>query len=330
MATNTLAPPRPATGVERDSITERIWQGTDLLVHGRFQEAHTALEQDGRGTSARHTVELARAMQLQVMQEAETPGPDGHAPIEDWNTSKVTANRMTLLLLGLPSAAEAQDRIDNHSSHDKPADVALLSGFNQEIAGVLAHMPPAMMDEFPDRLLRRSNNLLKGKWGLPVMDERNIAITMAGARREAAVLRALHQTLPEEWSVRQTSTEEDLRGSDLVVYNPDGWELRMDIKSRNGFDHAVDDMLRQGIISREQADRAREKGVVYRRSKDQTGEKVYNCIFDADQMGQINNYEYDDPFNVFEFVEHQFEEQSQSRLRKLGKHAIIVQSQTTY
>lgn len=327
MPTNTLTSPSVQRSVERRSdLVERIWQGTDMLVHGRINEARNALQAKGESTSNKHVVRLAHSLQASSLHEAERRGPDGHQAIEDWPQSKVTAHRLAALMLSLPNATEAQNRIDHHRSVHKPQDVATLSRFNSEIAGVLARMPGAMMDEFPDRLRKRSENVLQNQLGLEVMDERNINITMAGARREAAVLRALHETMPDDWIVRQTNTAEDVRGTDLVIYNDEGRELRVDVKSRHGFDHEIEDLRARQAITHEQAERAMDTGFIYRRGETPNGESVFNCVFDADMMGNITNYEYDDPFSVYEFVERQFEEQGQTRLRKLGKHAIISQS----
>jgi hypothetical protein len=267
----------------------------------------------GEQTSPLSAIELARSLQAKHMRESD---------VDEWSTSDLSANRMALLVLGIPAAARAQERMDTRRTHDRALDVGSLSRFNRDLSGVMLEMPPSMLPEFPDRLRRRSENLLYQQWGLPVLNEVQFNRITNGISREVAVLRALQETLPEEWNLRQGTPQEDMLGTDAVVVDNEGRELRMDMKTDYAFAHILDDLEAGDWITPEQARRGAEDGYVYSPGRTPAGEKVYTCVFNADALGKITDCQYEDPFAVFEFVEQQFEQQGQGRLRKLGRHAI--------
>lgn len=305
---------RVATNPEqRSNLGERIWRGADQIIHGRYAQAERIINQRGETAVPHRILELAHSLELKTLRETDP---------EDLTTSERTAHHLALVMLGMPSAARAQTRIDHHESRNKQSDVALLSRFNKDIAASLAYMPPSMMADFPDRLFARSQNVLENHWGVESMNESQFFRTVAGVTREVAFTRALNETLPEGWTHHQGNTREDMEGTDEVICDPDGNELRVDVKSRNAFDHVVDDLERDRWIDRQTAQHARRDGVVYSPSRTPRGESIYNCIFDADMLGEIQDYQYDNPYKVWEFVEQQFEQQRGKRLRRLGAQAI--------
>lgn len=315
MAANTLtAPSSLRTEQRREPLAERIWQGADVIANNRLQQAMELQRRRGETVSTQNAIDLARSLQARALQS-----PD----IEDWPTSKLTANRVALLMLGIPTAARTQTRLDEHRTHNRSLDAASLSRFNDDFTGALAEMPASMMADFTERLMRRSENVIEGKWHLPTLNEKQFHRIANGLEHEVAVLRGLKESMPEGWSIRQGTTQEDMHGTDFVVYDPDGRELRLDVKSRVAFDYAVTDLYSSGRITMEAAEEARRAGVIYSRSRTPEGATAFNCIFDADDLGDIVHFNYQDPSVVFEFVERQFEEQGEARLRKLGKHAII-------
>lgn len=314
MAANTLtAPSISGAELRREPIEERIWRNADALAVHRMWQAMDLRRRKGETATPQNAIDLARSLQLKDMRDADT---------DNWPLSLLTANKVTLLMLGIPSAARAQTRLDEHRSHDRRLDVASLSRFNDDFTGALADMPRSMMPDFTDGLMRRSHAILQDKWHLPILSEKQFDRIANGLAHEVAVWRGLSQTLPEDWSIRQGSTQEDLHGTDFVVYNPEGRELRLDVKSRVAFDYAVNDLEAGRWIPSHVADQARESGVVYSRTRVPGSDDVFTCVFDADMLGGIENYEYKDPSTVFDFVERQFQEQGQTRLRKLGNHAI--------
>lgn len=313
MAPNTLAPATAATTERRLSAAERIWQSTDQLVHARVQEAMQLQRNKGEAATPLSAIELARALQTKRMRDADQ---------NEWTTSQRAAESNALLILGIPAAARTQERMDRHRSHDRALDVGSLSRFNRDLTSAIIAAPKNMRPEFTNQIRRRSESLLYRKWGLPVLSEVQFNRITSGLEREVAVFDALEETTPEGWQVRQGSMQEDALGTDIVVVDNKGAELRLDSKTRYAFDHVVDDLETGHWISAQDAQRGRDTGYVYSPGRTPSGEKVYTCIFDADNLGSIKDFSYDNPYKVLEFVEQQFESQGQTRLRKLGRHAI--------
>jgi hypothetical protein len=314
MALNTMSATTGVATTERRLTTaERIWNSADHLLHARMNQAMALQTAKGETATPLSAIELAHSLQTKRIREAD---PD------KWTTFQLAAERTALFLLGIPAAARAQERMDHHRSNDRALDVGSLSRFNRDLSAAILAVPKSMRPEFPDHLRRRSENLLYRKWGLPVLSEIQFGRIANGLSREVAVFSALEETIPEDWEVRQGTAQEDLLGTDMVVVDNEGRELRMDSKTSYAFNHVVNDLENGRWITPQDAQRGRETGYVYSPGRTPAGEKIHTCVFDADNLGGIKDYQYDNPYKVLEFVERQFEEQGQGRLRKLGRHAI--------
>lgn len=329
MPERTLAPPKtPASTTERrgNYLTEQTWQAVDHIVLRMYADAENAQMRDGLDSSTTGVLERASIGQRATVERLEND--DTH----NLTTSQLTAHRVALLLLEQPHMQRARKRLDASKSTDQnqtdyPSrmnDLAMVSTFNSDLAASLAHMNSGMMDDFKDRFFVRSDTITR-RWDTEPVDRGRFNSIYAGVKYEVAVWRALLTELPEEWSIRHGTTDEDLHGTDFVVTNPQGQELRIDTKSKRAFDKRLNQLLQEGRITAEQADTASELGYIYNASRDADGKRMVNCIFDADMMGDISTkFEYEDPVIVLEFIQERFDDPPPTkRLRSLGKNAIM-------
>lgn len=319
---------QPPTAERRETnLAERIWHGADTIVDGTLRHAQALLEDEGKDATPEATVDLAYKLQLRRLDEAAKPDETGESVIDNWTTSTLTANSIALLMLSMPGAGRAQrelNAVDWHHGVRDEAKIGILSNFNNDLTDALVHMPKSMMPDFPERLLRRGENVLQGRWEAESMRPDDLYRSLRGVKREVAFWRALHNNLPEDWSIRQSNTREDIHGTDFVITDPEGREMRVDVKARERFDIVVDKLLSGRWISREDADVAHETGFVYNPNTDAAGARdgTYTMIFDADMFGDISNYEYNDPNRAVSFVTERINDQKATARRRLGGFAM--------
>jgi hypothetical protein len=116
-----------------------------------------------------------------------------------------------------------------------------------------------------------------------------------------------------------------VHGTDFVISNDLGREMRVDVKARQRFDVVVDKLLQGRWISRRDADIAHERGFVYNPNTDKNGARdgTYTCIFDADMFGDIIDYEYTTPDRAIDFVKDRFTDwQATATRQKFGRYAL--------
>jgi hypothetical protein len=132
------------------------------------------------------------------------------------------------------------------------------------------------------------------------LSSEHMARIAAGVRREVAVSRALRSTMPEDWSIRHASPEEDAVGIDIIVTDETGREYYVDVKTAGGYVGSVDRLQEKGRLTGNQAHEALDNGYVeigVGRRQDITA-----CMFDADRLGAIVDHEFEDPGRVYEFI----------------------------
>jgi hypothetical protein len=326
MAEQTTAPAinRPATqrSTERreGAMTERVWRSTDYLVRGRFDEAQEALVTKRHDASPARSLELALAMHTADLDEAHT---------DEWTTTQLTANRVALVVLEMPqtAAAAARQTEGNFTSRqDRINTTATLSRYTQDLAEAMAYMPPSMLTTFASDLRERSNNLLRNEWHLATLTDEHYRRIFTGVTREVAMWRALEAELPEGWEVAGATIEEDRLGTDLIVYDTEDNELRLDVKATGSFTKSLKKNYDEGFITLAEVEEGQRNGFYYSPSTLPNGTQVQICVIDADRLGTIENFEYQDTEPVFTFIEKQFVEQRGKRLRKVGKSAINTQA----
>ncbi|HSE61605.1 MAG TPA: hypothetical protein VLA88_04910 [Candidatus Saccharimonadales bacterium] len=309
---------RPTAERREGGMAEQVWRSTDYLVRGRFEEAHDALVARREKPTPATTLDLARAMHTADLADA---------PIEDWTTSHVTANRVALVTLEMPQTAAAHGRLEEGNSAsraDRTTDKLTVSRFNQNLAEAMAYMPPSMLATFPTELRRRSSDLLRDEWHVATLANDNYNRIISGISREVALWRAAEAELPEGWEIVGATPEEDLRGTDIIIYDADDNELRLDSKTDTGFNRAVKKQYDDGYMTAAEAEAATTNGYFYKSGTTPGGEPIQNCIVNADSLGKVRNFEYEDTEPVMAFIEKQFAEQRGRRLRKVGKTAITT------
>jgi hypothetical protein len=320
---------RPTAERREGSLTERIWHGADTIVEGTLQRAQNMLEQEGLDATPDATVDLAYTLQLRHLDKASQKDEYGQTEIDDWSTGTLTANRIALLTLSMPAAGRAQRALNatdyRHGTRNEHL-IGVLSDFNGDLANALAHMPQSMMADFPERLLLRSQNVLQNRWDIESMKPEDLYRSLRGVKREVAFWRAAHNNLDEDWAIRQSTTQEDIHGTDFIITNPEGQEMRVDVKAGLRFQTVVDKLLQGRWISREDADHAYETGYVYNPNTDRNGARdgTYTCIFDADRLGDITNYQYENQANVVNFIVERFQDRKATAQRKVGRYAVAA------
>lgn len=308
-------PPAPANGERRLSTTERIWTATDNLVNTRLNEAHRQINEREGQLTPEGLARLAYANQVQYMEEAD---------IEEMTTAELTANQITLAMLESSFAAKAdKDQQTNpaRNPHDRAKRVSSLIQFNHDLAATLSHMSPNMVGEFPQQFLERTQRLFGDKLKLPTFEQHDFNRIVSGISREVAFSRALQAVLPEGWTIRHATTREDLIGIDIVIDTPDG-QINIDTKTHNAFNKALSALWADHRISKAEHDIAHEERFAHITTTDgRVTRTVY--VLDADSLGKIRNFDYEDPEQALAFVEARLEDQQSTTLRTLGKNAIV-------
>lgn len=297
-------------------ISERIWLGANKITLARLAEAEKALatKEIDVASNRYRQVQLAHGHQKWILENADT---------ESLTTAQLTANQISLAMLGMPAAYKAEIQLQDPSKKrsDRIDALQTISGFNSEISSTLHYMPPNMFAGFQGKFFNSSQEIMSGL-GLDVLSSRDFDRIMKGMETEVAFFRALYETLPENWSVRQSTIQEDLMGVDIKVTNPEGKTLNIDTKNNNGFFEYTRRLIDNGRISSQQAERALEAG--YYTIKDERGVRqgMEVHIINASRLGEIRDFRYQDPGAVTEFAEKLLEEPTQQPLRKLGGTAI--------
>lgn len=315
-SSTTIERPRvaPQSG-ERISMAERVWQATDSVVHTRLNEAHAQLKEGEGQLTPEGLAKLAYANHVRHMEQADT---------DEMTTTELTANQIALAMLESPLAAKAdKDQQTNpaRNPHDRAKRVGSLIQFNHDLAATLSHMSPNMIADFPQKLLERTHKLFGDKLRLPTFDRQDFNRIVAGVSREVAFSRALQGLLPEGWKLRHATVREDLIGIDIVVDTPDG-PINIDTKTSGAFEKALASLWADHRISQAEYDAALEDRFVQITTNDGRDMRaVY--VLDADSLGEVRNFEYDNPDNVLDFVEERHQEMRAPKLRELGKNAIV-------
>ncbi len=295
--TSTASPSAPE--IRRPSVEEKIWAGVDSGVAEVLSEAGRFIDSHGLDNTSQNLARVAFAMQNKRLE-----GVDH----DEMTTSELTTQQLSLLVLEAPFAARAHESLALHKAGEislnnaqRAQFVAIASRFNHHFAETLSCMPASMTNNFHERVRAHMENLFQKKLDLPSVTKESMQNVAAGMRREVAVSRALRATLPEDWSVRHATAEEDAIGIDVIIADDQGYEYNMDIKSGNAFLNRVQSLTNKGRLTLEQQAEAIERGYVVV-GTGRRADNIETCIFDADRFGNIVSYEYPEPEKVAKFV----------------------------
>lgn len=309
-----LAEHHPRTEYHESPLGEQIWRDAERMTQMGLYAAKQSLDSKGETFTPETTVDLAYAMQSRRILTADT---------DEWPTSQLVSTGIALISLELPTASKAQMALDN-GNFNRAVNVATMSQFNKDVARVLAYLPPSMIATFAERFMDQAENLLEHRLGLQVFDRRTFYSVMAGVMREVAVIRALESSIPEGWSVKHASVDQDVHGTDLTVIDDEGGHLALDIKSQNSFYRKVIKLRDQGELNHDEAEQALMAGYFYSKRKVQDHQAGAVCIVNADSLGEVRHFQYADPEPVLHFVESRLAEKRDEKLRNLAKPAITT------
>ncbi len=292
---------------------ELFWEFVDVLV---LYEADEALDraqlvtEEGKPIDWLKTARDLLDADLEADQDTITP-------------ENLATHEVAKLLLSMPDAALAQERLDNTPREQRRTDETrankrTLIQFNHAVKRVLTILPPDMIPGFEKTLYEHSLRILGDELSQPVLSEQQIGKIVAGMAQEKRFLAAVKNRAlkPKGWSVRPATAREDAFGTDAVVVNRDNFELRVDVKTGHAFRRAVNEAEARGTLTSEEATAALESGTYYRRSRSSKNVPVQVCILD---MGRLTSDEA-----VIAAVEQQFVEQRGRRLRQLGEKALAT------
>lgn len=287
---------------KRGDIAERVWDTVNQSVHERLSAAHRRLTDSGEQFDNADLAQSAYADQERMLDETDT---------EEMTTTELTSQRIALMLLEMPFAAEghaAVERGNFSSARQRLEAVVPITQFNHDFAAALDYMPKSMLPHFPEQAWRRAEALCR-KLRLPVLPRARYQQIVQGMSKEVAVARAFHAEAPEGWSLEQSDVLKDIeQGVDLTVTNGDE-QLDIDVKAGGSF---------QQTLLRLQHDKTfteRDRALGIRDGYARVPTDRYNrlagdkWIVNADHIGVISQFEYEDPEAVVALLERLFEEQ---------------------
>lgn len=290
--TTLIRPNRHQASAERRTTAERkVWDEVGDIMTDRIGTAVAGLRDRGyeRPTPS-EAISAAYAIQ-----RAEVDATDTDA----MSTLEVTSNYAALTLLQMPAAERARRDLDEKKARglygkDTVTERATLCQFNHDLAETLTYMPPSMAEQFPDVLYGRAQKGLAGRFGLDILRRPDFDRMVTGMKYEVATARALKVELPDGWSSRGATVQEDLEGIDLIVIDPDGDDLLVDTKGGGKFAKLLDEYASSDRMSQAEVELAREAGHFRDPGNPHTGQKGQNIIVNANHLGSIKGFDYED------------------------------------
>lgn len=309
---NTLT--KPNITPERISSSEKIWTHANTALNARFKEADSKINREGLERSKSNLVDLASERQRLLVESMD---------MGETTTHNLTANLITKAILELPAASAAQDALDHNRYTNRKETVAIVSEFNQDLAGAMTYMPESMIDNFPGKFIEAANNIYGQKLSIPLMREKEFYQILGGMGREVAFARAANSSKsylePDEEPIEAhpANVALDVLGVDITLKQGDV-TLNIDTKSAGSFVMTMDRLRGKGVISEGDHKMAMDKGYI----RLGVGEGGQEYIIDADRFGEINNFKYKNPGQVIEFCKQLLEAKRSKTKKSVGKMAV--------
>lgn len=309
----TINNPGGIATVERRTPMQKVWEAVPKLIEEHRAKAEAGIQRDGKERNG--PADVFREASINLRREL------AHADTETMSATQHTATKIALLLFEAPNAAASRVLLKNAAGGEtkltpRAKDNALtaVTQFRLDLVDTVASLPTGDLRKF-DQKLRENIADDADTYDLPHYSDTMLAAMIAGARRKAAVWRALRGTLPTEYDLRPAEVEEAWQSKDLVVGVGDT-ELALSIQSDEIFADTLRQLARDG-----QAHNPNTTTFVYN--------KYGTCIIKADALfGRLRPDEIDhvEPDAVGEFVRSQLEAkvaaQADDDLRNIGRYAI--------
>ena len=179
-------------------------------------------------------------------------------PIRQLLQSTEVEDLVAALVLQAPRAVMAQRRMDDHPHgfHDKQARLYELIAFNDTYVNIILSLEDSFYGSINDQVKFMMDRFCKKVKAPKFSDKQWEAITH-GLSREIAVFLAAKEL---GYGARMTSRQEDAMGVDMVLTDPNGHRMNLDIKTRSSFHFRLKDLASEGRISEAQREAGEHAG----------------------------------------------------------------------
>jgi hypothetical protein len=220
-------------------------------------------------------------------------------PIIDEQTRRVAVNPRAeewcaLLLLHAPVAAKAQHYMDKHPNvREARGRLYELIDFNDTFVSTVLALSPDERNGFLEALQPALERFCKRVGVQRLSDEQFEAITRGLTREIAVYLGALS----EGYDVEMTNRTQDALGVDMVITDPHtGERLNIDCKTPSAFRYRIQDLVREGRLSHQEAEQADLAGYAHERNgHGREAVAVTILRVDPNETGDIKNFAFTEP-----------------------------------
>jgi hypothetical protein len=310
--------PSRQSAERQPSKVDRLWQTCNETVRDRLNEARAYIDAKGDKVDNASIVRVARNLQYEHMAKM---NPD------DASVRDVTAGRLALALFQVPAAAQAQREAEAFKGprRERP-QIPQLIHFGDYLGDAAEYMEPEMVRELPDRFFLLKQHVLGRSLGQDAVFTRQEydRDIIPGIAREVAFQKALRDTLPAGYDVRNSTLVENQNGVDKIVSDDIGHEIGIDVKANDSYMEAVEKTWSGHQMTDDEHDQAKEDGYMYPRAIARRDQDQLRIIVNADTIGDLDleTWTYTNPEAVSEFAVAQLEAVRGRRLRKIGFSAI--------
>lgn len=205
-----------------------------------------------------------------------------------------TKSLLDSLLRQAPAAAQAQHQMDSHSHsyHTNKTRLYELIDFNDTFVALALSLKPEERSGFVERLKADMARACQEQHMPMFTDEQFEAITKGLSREVAVYLGALSQG----FQARMTTRAQDAMGVDMVITDPVSKQsLNVDCKTPSAYHFRIKDLVEQGRMSEQDAERADLQGFAHE-VNGQGDEAVAVTLLriDPNEMGDIKDFVFTD------------------------------------
>lgn len=205
-----------------------------------------------------------------------------------------------LLIAQAPRAARAQAQMDGHAHgyQNKQARLFELIDFNDAFVSTVLALPDTELEGFVELARHELARFCAQVRGTMFSEQQYEAITR-GLSREVAVYRG---ALLGGYRAEMTSRTQDALGVDMVVTDPATKQsINIDCKTSSSYRYRLQDLVREGRLSEDDALRADEIGYAWElNGNDSEQVEVVLMRIDPNELGDIKDFEFVEPERLTE------------------------------